>query len=1065
VPAGAVLMENTEKSFSTTIANCLNELIINEHVEEALQKIMPWLGEGVQADACFISRLITGKADKRKYIQVKFSWYHQYIASLQNDHRLLQDVLIETYPEVKDCVIERRTISVSLDGQISDSSKKLLTDAELYSLLLVPIISMGECWGIISLSFKSYIAKGVEKNVQLLANAIGASLESATLKNQLYHRNELFETSLATLNELIWELDLRSNRIRIMGFAPRIGTFEQRQMAFDPKRFFNERVHPDDRDTVVRNFNLLLQQGNNSFAEQVCRIRPQHSNEYVWIKNRCTLLCDDDNTPAIIVGSTADITDDKQVAFELQKEKEHNAFLVQNISQIIFKVDANQRWEFLNSAWKAELGYDIEETVGRPILDFIPEAQHETVLSNCGALFQNLKSTCDLQVQFVHKDGHLVWLHLIAKTIKDEENNVTGVFGSMENIQAKYEAERVLQESNERLNTILNSSKEIILTIDLESAQIENVNEAIRILGYTPDEWIGQYYKKWAIDKKKRFHDLLKHASESDNTVRSQQIFFQNKSNTELIPFEFSTSVYYFKQRKYLLCVLRDIRERLEYEKSIHKITEQLTHLISNIDDVYAIFNLKENQYEFVSDNVEGFFGCDKEEFGKHGLIWQEIIHIEDAANIKQQMQDVIRTKTRGEFFYRVTTPMGETKMLLEKITVSADEQGNADKVYIVKTDYTHIENAEQSLIESERRFRFISENVGDFIAIMDVKGCYLYASPSAEKVIGHPAEELLGKSCISFMHTDDVQTFQEQAFRKAITEKQEAQVRYRVLLKDFTYRWVETYCKPIIDVHEETVSVISSTRDVTDQENLMIELEQSLAKERELNHLRSMFVSTASHQFRTPLTVIQTGIEIMDMYLEDLPKEKQQPFQKQFNRIQGEVMRLEDLMNDVLLLGRADARRTPFHPVPKNLVEFCRELIEKEYNNRYPPDRSIQLTVSGNQKEVMFDPKLLHHALDNILSNAYKYSQSGHIEIHLGFEYETVTISITDYGIGIPEADLSNLFQPFYRAGNTSEIEGTGLGLSIVKEFIDKHSGQIFVISEVNKGTTVQVVLPLRQQ
>jgi len=289
--------------------------------------------------------------------------------------------------------------------------------------------------------------------------------------------------------------------------------------------------------------------------------------------------------------------------------------------------------------------------------------------------------------------------------------------------------------------------------------------------------------------------------------------------------------------------------------------------------------------------------------------------------------------------------------------------------------------------------------------------------------------------------------------------------LRYRLLAKTGKYYWVETYFKPILDAKNETTSVICSTRDVTEREQLMKELEQSLEKERELNELRSQFVSTASHQFRTPLTVIQSGVELMEIYLEDLPEQKQNPFKKQFKKIHTEVSRLQDLMNDVLLLGRADATRTPYNPEWKNLITFCDDLIESKYNNRFPENRQVKLVITGKAKDVYFDPKLLDHALENILSNAYKYSTQGNIEMKISFESETVTISITDQGIGIPENDLANLFQPFYRAANTTEIEGTGLGLSIVKEFIDKLGGEIYVLSELNHGTTVNVVLPLKKQ
>ncbi len=847
---------------------------------------------------------------------------------------------------------ENNNIAAFFDTNNASSSELLLLkQLNVACIMLQPIICNNSIWGMCYAAGDTNQITILKKIIQPLANAIGNSITAKQVHQQLFSRNEVFETTLATLNQLIWEYDLRNNQMHTMGFAPRISKQQQQNNKINYKEHLLNTVFIDDRDRVIKAFENLLLQPNKSTIELVYRVISADASQYIWIQTRQTLLCDNTGKAAIIVGTTADIHDTKQVAFELEKHKEQNEFLVQK-----------------------------------------------------------------------------------------------------------------LQESNEKLNTILNSSKEIILTIDLQSGQIENVNDAIKILGYTPSEWIGQYYTKWPLEKRRRFHELLKHASESDTSVRSQQIVFSTKDETEEIPFEFSTSLFSFKNNKYLLCVLRDIRERFEYEKSLTKVTEQLTHLINNIDDVYAIYSLKDERYEFVSDNIEGFFGCSKEAFMQKGLFWREIIHIEDEVSIIKQMNEVIKSCGKGEFFYRITTPIGETKMLLEKITVGLDEEGIADKVYIVKSDYTHIENAEQNLIESERKFRFISENITDFISIIDNDGRFVYASPSSEKVIGYTPEELIGEGSIYILHPDDVPTFIEDVLEKAVFEKSESQLRYRVLTKNGKYSWVETYFKPIVDSSNQTSSIICSTRDITERERLMKDLENALEKERELNELRSQFVSTASHQFRTPLTVIQSGVELMEIYLDGLPETKQKPFQKQFNKIQGEVIRLQDLMNDVLLLGRADATRTPYNPETKDLVGFCEDLIESKYNNRYPENRQVKLSVNGNVQPVYFDLKLLDHAIENILSNAYKYSEVGNILMALNFDYETVTIAITDKGIGIPENDLVNLFQPFYRAANTTEIQGTGLGLSIVKEFIDKHNGQIFVVSELEKGTTVSIILSLKK-
>jgi PAS domain S-box-containing protein len=941
-----LLSETIPAHYSVTVAECLNQLILSSNLDQALQSIENKVAIAAGADCCsVVQRKENGS------IHIKHCWSNKPLATASITEALqLKDV--QGCAEFHGIFHESNFFITSSKDHCSKGMQKLMEHANLKSTAITAIASSGEAWGFLFLGSNSEKKwdDGLDASLQTICNAIGTMAASQQVLDQLYHRNEVYETTLATLNELIWEMDLRKKSIRVMGFAPRIGTFDSQEFNFDCIEYLLSTAHPDDADRVVKHFEEFLQKGNNAMSEDVYRMMGADGNEFVWVQTRRTLLCDEFGKPAIVVGTTADITDHHLVEVELQKHKEQNEFLVQQ-----------------------------------------------------------------------------------------------------------------LQESNEKLNTILNSSKEIILTIDLQTGQIENVNDAIGILGYTPEEWIGQYYTQWTLEKRRRFYDLLKHASESETMVRSQQIFFATKNSNENIPFEFSTSLFHFKNKKYLLCVLRDIRERLDYEKNLTKVTEQLSHLINNIDDVYAIYNLKENKYEFVSDNLEGFFGCSKEKFMEHGLFWREIMHVEDGTGIVKQMEEVINNKSRGEFFYRITTPVGETKMLLEKITVSLDDEGEGDKVYIVKSDYTHIENAEQSLIESERKFRFISENISDFISIIDNDGKFVYASPSAQNVVGYDPDELIDQNSIYIIHPDDVQLFIEEALEKAVFHKKESQIRYRLLSKTGEYRWVETYYKPILDGMGNTTSIICSTRDVTEREQLMKDLEQALIKERELNELRSQFVSTASHQFRTPLTVIHSGVELMEIYLEGVPEAKQKPFKKQFNRIQGEVVRLQDLMNDILLLGRADASRTPFNPIKADLVAFCEELIESKYNNRYPEGRKVELSSSGKVQDVYFDPKLLDHALENILSNAYKYSSIGDIDMHLKFDYESVSISITDQGIGIPESDLGNLFQPFYRAGNTTEIEGTGLGLSIVKEFIDKHGGQIFVMSELNKGTTVNVILPLR--
>lgn len=782
-------------------------------------------------------------------------------------------------------------------------------------------------------------------------------------------------------------------------------------------------MHEDDRERVQSKFLRVLADRKVFADEDVFRVYNETNGQHFWMHSRYKIHRNASGVPQSVTGTSIDISDRKEAGFELSKQRDQYEFLVQSLGQVVFTLNREAICSFVSPAWSNLLGYKPEQSTGIAFIQYVCEDHVHLFWQELYSLLSRQTGSFDVEIQLKHANGNKIWVRILARTTIGYDNTIEGFFGTIENIHDKYNAGLVLQESNERIKSILDNSKEIILTINLENNIITNINEAISILGYKPEEWIGLSYKWWNEGQKQKLHELMKLALKSELQVQNQQISFPNKTNTESIPFEFSTSIFYFKNTKYLLCVMRDIRERLKYEKKISLISTQLTHLINNIEDVYAICDIKTGKYDFVSDNVEKMYGCDKQSYVDNVRLWKKYIHKDDLAPVEKEVRRILETHGKGEIFYRINTAKGERKILLEKLVVGKDSEGSADKLYIVKTDYTHIENAEQSLMETERKFRFISENLSDFISIHDTDWNFTYASPSIKNIIGYEPEEVLGLGGFDLVHPDDLLKTIDNAVQPIVLDKKETQFRYRMIAKQGNFKWVETYSKPVIDSKGEISSIICSTRDVTDQvdaenklreseeqyrllsensndliaiqnlekkfiyfspsskqvlgyepsellglrhedifmqtdssagnvsdreideviagrtdakfirkvitksgeeklleiwlkpvikndelvavqsasrdvterEKLLGELEQSLAKERELNELRAKFVSTASHQFRTPLTVIQSGVELMNMYVGDLSAEKQSKFQNQFKKIQEEVGRLED--------------------------------------------------------------------------------------------------------------------------------------------------------------------------
>ncbi|WP_373525520.1 ATP-binding protein [Nostoc sp.] len=234
----------------------------------------------------------------------------------------------------------------------------------------------------------------------------------------------------------------------------------------------------------------------------------------------------------------------------------------------------------------------------------------------------------------------------------------------------------------------------------------------------------------------------------------------------------------------------------------------------------------------------------------------------------------------------------------------------------------------------------------------------------------------------------------------------------------------------------------------------------QALAKEQELNELKSNFVAMVSHEFRTPMTTIQTSVDMLEYNSDKLTGDRRI---KYFDRIQNAINQMLELLDEILFLSKTEADKLEYKPTPLNLENFCselRDIFQLHAGNQY----SIIFTCHGKSTQGQMDEDLLNCILTNLLSNAIKYSlQNSNILFDLICKDGLATFQVKDQGIGIPLKDQTHLFQTFYRGSNVGGIQGTGLGLTIVKKCVELHGGHIQLESEQGVGTIVIVTLPLQ--
>ncbi|MCL4178395.1 MAG: PAS domain S-box protein [Verrucomicrobia bacterium] len=368
---------------------------------------------------------------------------------------------------------------------------------------------------------------------------------------------------------------------------------------------------------------------------------------------------------------------------------------------------------------------------------------------------------------------------------------------------------------------------------------------------------------------------------------------------------------------------------------------------------------------------------------------------------------------------------------------------------------------ADQARRESEEKYRALFEASSQGVMLHDEEQ-FLEVNPAAVKILGFASpDELIGKhpadsatpiqpggepaEVLSRKHIADCLAQGSTRFDWVCRNHQGQDIPVEVILTRIQWGGRQV--------------IQAVINDITERKQAEAELLRALARERELSALKSSFVSMISHEFRTPLSIIMSSAEILDSYFDRLdPAERRE----QLLSIQKNSLRMARLMEEVLLLGQADAGKLEFKPAPLDLREFLGRLIDEIHaatQQRCP----IRLHHGPLPASVMADERLLRHVFTNLLSNAVKYSaDESPVDLQVEPEGVDLVFRISDRGIGIPPQDLAWLFNSFHRGRNVGHRPGTGLGLVIVKRCVERHGGQVQLHSLEREGTTVVVRLPL---
>ncbi len=364
----------------------------------------------------------------------------------------------------------------------------------------------------------------------------------------------------------------------------------------------------------------------------------------------------------------------------------------------------------------------------------------------------------------------------------------------------------------------------------------------------------------------------------------------------------------------------------------------------------------------------------------------------------------------------------------------------------------TQRRRANRLLQESEARFRAVSENAAELIAILNRKGEVEHAYGATEEITGFSGEELKDLERLKRVHPEDRHGLLE-TWREAWENPEEIiEIEFRFRHREKEWRYLSVQGRNLID-QPGVNGILVNVRDVTQRRQFERQLIRAKERAEEMVQLKNTFLANMSHEIRTPLTAILGFADA----LVDTTSGEEQEF-AELIRNGGE--RLSETLNSVLALARLEANESDLELGKVNLRDVVEETVEFFQSVVEEKGLDLRVDLNGGPVWVHADRNALSRILNNLLSNAVKFTEEGFVEVRVRARGDTVFLQVEDTGIGISDEFQENLFDEFRQesTGRDRDYEGTGLGLTITERLTKLMDGDILVESEKGEGSVFTV-------
>ncbi|WP_342305051.1 PAS domain-containing sensor histidine kinase [Methanolobus sp. ZRKC5] len=612
----------------------------------------------------------------------------------------------------------------------------------------------------------------------------------------------------------------------------------------------------------------------------------------------------------------------------------------------------------------------------------------------------------------------------------------------------------------QRYSTITEMSVDGFLHIDMEGKILEINGKYCKMIGYTYVELLDMSIHDLETDMNQ--NQIIYHI---DRTKKVGKDFFETHhrmKNGKVLYIEVST-IYFGYSTPSIFCFLRDISERKKLEQALQESERSKSVLLSNMPGMaYRCDYDRDWTMRFISEGCYELTGYKPEDLlGNRTITFNDLIEPEYRDYLWDKWERTLSKRETFQDEYILTTSSGKLKWVWEQGKGIYDYEENVIALEGFITDITHRKMIEEKLKESEARFRFLVENAPEAIFVQtDWK--FTYLNPAALKILGAESEkQLIGSPVIDRFHFDSHATVKERIHCLNAEKKNVPTIEETCLRLDGSSFIAEVSAVPV--TYGGSAGALVFFRDITERK----QAEEAILKAKMIadnaNRSKSEFLANTSHELKTPLSSI---IGYSDVLLDGMLGDLNERQIKYINIIYQNGHLLLNLINNILDISQIEFGEMELNYEKIDLTDVVNGVHSMMSILSGKKNITINVDIVLKQTEIMADSIKVKEILYNLVDNALKFTPNGGtVTINaLQIDRHYIQVSVSDTGIGMPKQHMNRIFDPFYQvdSSSTRKYKGTGLGLAIIKKFVKMHGGNIWVKSEVGKGSTFFFTIPI---